>query len=104
MERSKKEEMRAKTPPPLADRMRPATLEEYEGQAHLVGDEKFLRRVIERGETPSLILWGPPGSGKTTLARIVAEASGADFMEFSAVLSGVKEVREVIKSAKEGGA
>jgi len=102
MELFEKEEMAAKAPSPLADRMRPTTLEEYEGQAHLVGDEKFLRRVIERGETPSLILWGPPGSGKTTLARIVAEASGADFMEFSAVLSGVKEIREVIKSAKEG--
>ena len=102
MELFEKEEMTAKAPSPLADRMRPKTLEEYEGQAHLVGEEKFLRRVIERGETPSLILWGPPGSGKTTLARIVAEASGADFMEFSAVLSGVKEIREVIKSAKEG--
>lgn len=102
MELFEKEEMEAKAPSPLADRMRPRTLEEYEGQAHLVGDEKFLRRVIERGETPSLILWGPPGSGKTTLARIVAEASGAQFMEFSAVLSGVKEIREVIKSAREG--
>ncbi|MFQ5737153.1 MAG: AAA family ATPase, partial [Thermodesulfobacteriota bacterium] len=87
---------------PLADRMRPATLDEYVGQAHLVGKEKFLRRVIERGELPSLILWGPPGSGKTTLARIIAESSGADFVEFSAVLSGVKEIREVIKGAREG--
>ncbi len=99
-----KEEMAPQAPAPLADRMRPRTLEEYEGQSHLVGEEKFLRRVIEKGELPSLILWGPPGSGKTTLARIIAASSGADFVEFSAVLSGVKEIREVIKKAREGQA
>jgi putative ATPase len=86
---------------PLADRMRPRTVSEFKGQEHLVGEGKFLRRVIKMGELPSLILWGPPGTGKTTLARIVAEASGAEFVEFSAVLSGVKEIREVVKAAKD---
>ncbi|MBI5587872.1 MAG: AAA family ATPase, partial [Deltaproteobacteria bacterium] len=86
---------------PLADRMRPRAIKEFAGQEHLVGEGKFLQRVIKRGELPSLILWGPPGTGKTTLARIVAEASKADFVEFSAVLSGVKEIREVVKAAKD---
>ncbi len=84
---------------PLADRMRPRTIDEFVGQEHLVGEGRFLRRVIERGELPSLILWGPPGTGKTTLARIIAAASKAAFVEFSAVLSGVKEIREVVKEA-----
>src|SRR4030065_638476 len=88
-------------PAPLAERMRPARLSGFVGQEHLVGEGKILDRVIKRGELPSLILWGPPGTGKTTLARIVAEASKADFVEFSAVLSGVKEIREVIKAAKD---
>jgi putative ATPase len=88
-------------PAPLAERMRPSTLSGFVGQEHLVGEGKILDRVIKRGELPSLILWGPPGTGKTTLARIVAEASKADFVEFSAVLSGVKEIREVIKAAKD---
>lgn len=86
---------------PLADRMRPAALGEFVGQTHLVGEGKFLHRLIKRGESQSLILWGPPGSGKTTLARIIAGAKGADFIEFSAVLSGVKDIREVVKRAKE---
>jgi len=85
---------------PLAERMRPRTIDEFEGQGHLVGEGKFLRRVIAKGEFPSLILWGPPGSGKTTLARIIAEASKSEFVQFSAVLSGVKEIREVEKEAK----
>ncbi|MBI5598721.1 MAG: replication-associated recombination protein A [Deltaproteobacteria bacterium] len=92
---------RAKASPlsPLADRMRPADLGEFFGQGHLVSEGKFLRRAIEKGEVPSIILWGPPGCGKTTLARIIAESSGSDFTAFSAVMSGVKEIREVIKLA-----
>jgi putative ATPase len=86
---------------PLADRMRPRSLKEVIGQAHLLGAEKIIERSIESGTLPSLILWGPPGSGKTTLGRILAKSTGADFVAFSAVLSGVKEVREVIKRAKE---
>ncbi|MEK6759238.1 MAG: replication-associated recombination protein A [Deltaproteobacteria bacterium] len=86
---------------PLADRMRPRTIDEYAGQRHLVGEGRFLSRVIERGEPTSMILWGPPGTGKTTLARIIAEASKAEFVEFSAVLSGVKEIRDVVKAAVE---
>lgn len=86
---------------PLADRLRPHSLKEYVGQEHLLGEGKFLTRVINKGELPSLILWGPPGTGKTTLARIIAESSKADFIEFSAVLSGVKEIREVVKTAKD---
>lgn len=89
-------------PAPLAERIRPRALKGFVGQEHLVGEGKILDRVVKRGELPSLILWGPPGTGKTTLARIVAEASRAEFVEFSAVLSGVKEIREVIKSAKDG--
>ncbi|MBI5492837.1 MAG: replication-associated recombination protein A [Deltaproteobacteria bacterium] len=86
---------------PLAGRLRPKTIDEFVGQEHLVGPGKFLDRVIKKGELPSLILWGPPGTGKTTLARIIAEASKAEFVEFSAVLSGVKEIREVVKAAKD---
>lgn len=96
-----KEEHLSGGAPPLAERMRPRKVEDFVGQEHLVGEGKFLERVIKRGELPSLILWGPPGTGKTTIARIVAEASNAWFVEFSAVLSGVKEIREVMKEAKE---
>jgi putative ATPase len=87
-------------PAPLADRMRPKNIKEFLGQTHLVGEGKFLKKVIEEKKLPSLILWGPPGTGKTTIARIVAGASEADFVEFSAVMSGVKEIREVVKRAQ----
>ena len=86
---------------PLADRVRPRTLDEFVGQEHLVGRDRFLRRVAESGRLPSLILWGPPGTGKTTLARILAGGTPAEFETFSAVLSGVKELREVLKRAEE---
>lgn len=86
---------------PLADRMRPQILEEFAGQEHLLGQGKILRQIIDSDQLPSMILWGPPGSGKTTLAMIIAKTTGAQFSAFSAVLSGVKEIREVIEEAKE---
>ncbi len=86
---------------PLADRMRPRTLNEIVGQDHLLGQGKILRQAIETDHIPSMILWGPPGSGKTTLAMIIASTTGAQFMAFSAVLSGVKEIKEVIQEANE---
>jgi len=85
---------------PLADRMRPRDLEEFIGQEHILGTGRVLRKAIEKGELLSVILWGPPGSGKTTLAQIIARRTGAHFLAFSAVLSGVKEIREVIKEAE----
>jgi putative ATPase len=86
---------------PLAERMRPNTLEEFVGQAHLLGPGKVLRQAIESDQLPSMILWGPPGSGKTTLARVIASTTGAQFTAFSAVLSGVKEIRQVIGEAAD---
>ncbi len=86
---------------PLAERLRPQHLDEYIGQQHLVGEGGVFRRFIEAGNVPSFILWGPPGVGKTTLARIVANELGRSFFTLSAVTSGVKEVREVIESAKK---
>ena len=85
---------------PLADRLRPKSLDEFVGQDHLVGPEGVLRKVIESGNVPSFILWGPPGVGKTTLARIVAVKLERSFFQLSAVSSGVKEVRETIEKAK----
>ena len=86
---------------PLADRIRPRTLEEFVGQEHLLGQGKVLRQAIETDHLPSMILWGPPGSGKTTLAMIIAQTTGAQFIAFSAVLAGVKEIKEVIKEAND---
>ena len=85
---------------PLAERLRPQTLDDYIGQKHLVGDNGVLRKFIATGSVPSFILWGPPGVGKTTLARIVATALNRPFYTLSAVTSGVKDVREVIEKAK----
>lgn len=85
---------------PLADRLRPRSLEEFAGQEHLVGSGGVLRKVIESGNVPSFILWGPPGVGKTTLARIVASRLERSFFQLSAVHSGVREVRETIEKAK----
>jgi putative ATPase len=85
---------------PLADRMRPRTLEEYAGQEHLIGPGKPLRTQIERDDTGSLIFWGPPGTGKTTLAKIIAHMTKAEFIEFSAVLAGIKEIKQVMADAE----
>ncbi len=85
---------------PLADRMRPRSLDEVVGQDHLLAPARVLRTAIETGELHSMILWGPPGSGKTTLASLMARVTGARFVAFSAVLSGVKEIREVIAQAE----
>jgi putative ATPase len=86
---------------PLAERMRPRSLEELSGQEHLVGPGKPLRVQIERDDSGSMILWGPPGVGKTTLAKIIAETTRATFIEFSAVMSGIKEIKQVMASAAQ---
>ena len=85
---------------PLADRMRPRRLDEFVGQDHLLAEGKPLRTQIERDDTGSLIFWGPPGTGKTTLAKIIARMTKADFIEFSAVLSGIKEIKQVMADAE----
>jgi putative ATPase len=85
---------------PLADRMRPQTLDEYIGQEHILGPGKPLRVQMESGQISSLILWGPPGSGKTTLASLIAASTRADFVPFSAVLSGIKEIKAVMADAE----
>jgi len=87
-------------PRPLADRMRPRTLAEYVGQPHLLGEGGLLRRAIEEDHLFSMIFWGPPGSGKTTLARVIARETQSHFTSFSAVLSGVKEIRSVVDEAR----
>ncbi|WP_457672928.1 replication-associated recombination protein A [Thiolapillus sp.] len=86
---------------PLADRMRPRSLAEYRGQAHILGPDKPLRQAIERNQLHSMIFWGPPGTGKTTLARLLANASGYAFHTLSAVLAGVKDIRVAVERAKQ---
>ncbi len=90
----------ADTTRPLADRMRPRTLDEYAGQEHLIGPGKPLRVSIERDDAGSIIFWGPPGTGKTTLAKIIANMTKAEFIEFSAVLAGIKEIKQVMADAE----
>ncbi|MDR0758221.1 MAG: replication-associated recombination protein A [Tannerella sp.] len=86
--------------PPLAERLRPDTLDDYVGQQHIVGPQAILRRMIDAGRTPSFIMWGPPGVGKTTLAKIIARRMECPFHTLSAISSGVKDVREVIDKSK----
>jgi putative ATPase len=88
-------------PAPLADRMRPRTLEEVVGQHKLLAEGKLLREVIRKDQLPSIILWGPPGSGKTTLAHVISQLTRAEFVRFSAVLGGVPELREILAAARE---
>ena len=86
---------------PLATRMRPRTLEEFAGQRHLLGKGKVLRQLIEEDRVSSMIFWGPPGVGKTTLAQIIAARTKANFINFSAVTSGIKEIRGVMSEAEQ---
>ena len=86
---------------PLANRLRPTTLDEYVGQKHLIGPGKILYQLINSDIAPSMIFWGPPGVGKTTLARIIANQTKANFINFSAVTSGIKDIRTVMKKAQE---
>src|SRR3989344_1212343 len=86
---------------PLADRMRPEKLEDFVGQEHIIGEGKVLRKAIESDELPSIIFWGPPGSGKTTLAYLIAKKTHSDFIRLSATSSGGKDIREVVKTALE---
>lgn len=85
---------------PLASRLRPRTLDEFAGQRHLIGPGKVLRQLIDGDRVPSMIFWGPPGVGKTTLARIIAHKTKANFIDFSAVTSGIKEIKEVMQTAE----
>ena len=85
---------------PLAARLRPETLDEFVGQEHLLGKGKILRQLIEKDQISSMIFWGPPGVGKTTLAQIIARCTSAQFINFSAVTSGIKEIKEVMQQAE----
>ncbi len=89
---------------PLADRMRPRDLEDFIGQKHLLGEGRLLRRMLEQDQIPSMIFWGPPGVGKTTLARIIANRTKSGFVNFSAVTSGIREIRDVMKQAEDNRA
>lgn len=89
---------------PLADRLRPTALEEYAGQQHLLGPGKILRQLLERDQIPSMIFWGPPGVGKTTLASIIANRTRSNFVNFSAVTSGIKEIKDIMNQAQENRA
>ena len=86
---------------PLAARLRPKSLDEFVGQGHLLGEGMVLRRLIEGDRIPSMVFWGPPGVGKTTLARIIANKTKASFIDFSAVISGIKEIRAVMQKAED---
>lgn len=86
---------------PLSSRLRPETLDEYAGQKHLVGEGRILRRLIETDQISSMIFWGPPGVGKTTLARIIARQTKSEFVEMSAVTSGIKEIKEIMQNAEQ---
>ena len=97
-------ESRAPESRPLADRLRPQTLDEVVGQAQVLGPGKPLRRALEAGQIHSLVLWGPPGTGKTTIAQLIARRVEAHFIAVSAVLSGVKEIRAAIDEARTYGA
>ena len=88
------------TAAPLASRLRPDSLETFAGQEHLLGPGKLLRQLIDQDNIPSMIFWGPPGVGKTTLASIIAKSTHADFINFSAVTSGIKEIKDVMAKAE----
>src|SRR5256886_287404 len=96
----RKREMEQRAPHPLADRMRPRRLDEFVGREHLLAPGKPLRVQIERDDPASMIFWGPPGVGKTTLAHIIAHMTRAEFVEFSAVLAGIKEIKLVMAEAE----
>ena len=87
--------------PPLAERLRPTTLNELVGQQHLTGKGSILRSAIEKGNIPSMIFWGPPGVGKTTIANIIAHTLSVPFYQLSAISSGVKDMREIIEQARQ---
>lgn len=89
---------------PLASRMRPQTLDQIVGQQHLLAPNQMLRRLIDADRVPSMILWGPPGVGKTTLARVIARHTKSEFISFSAVTSGIKEIKELMAQAQQNAA